>query len=150
MDNDSSILPDINVAEMGRLSRRIVTARVMIFFTSGLCFLLMILFTLLASQEEDDNDASVCLTLSVIFLVLALYSLQKPLVSTVIAACMITTLFIYEIPSLFEGVNTKYEYGRADMLLGLAVTFIHAVILFSILRGSIAARKYDKIYLAPI
>ena len=144
MENDWQIFPDLNTPLVKKYTKRIVTARVLIFILAAICLFIAVIGLFLKPQHPGEKEDAIVLlvffgSMCLIYLVSGFLSIQKPYSSFMVAAILtllFLILFIYGglTGLLIDSTVTEISFYSIIALLILAVALI-------ILRGAIFAKK---------
>ena len=152
MDNDLQIFQNLNTQLANKYTKRIVTARILIFILATICLLIAVMGLILNLQSPDvKQDALLVLkffgTMCLVYLASGVISIRKPF-SSFIVAFILTLLFILFFilggltGVLIDSTVTQIFYFSITILLILAVALI-------ILRGVIFAKKRKDLMIFP-
>ena len=152
MDNDLQIFQNLNTQLANKYTKRIVTARILIFILATICLLIAVMgLTLNLQSPGEKQDALLLLkffgTICLVYLASGVISIRKPFSSFMVAFILTLLIILFFILGgltgvLIDSTVTQIFYFSLTALLVLAVALI-------ILRGAIFAKKRKDLMIFP-
>ena len=149
MENDDLIFTNINTPLINKYTKHIVTARILIFILAAISLFMAGIGFILKPEHPGEREDSIVLlicfgSMGLIYLVLGVISIKKPLTSFIITS-IFTTLFLLLFID-FSLASLAYVSNAEISVYCITVVLILALIFF-ITRGAIYAKKHKNLML---
>ena len=142
MENNPVIFTDneVDIALAAKLTKRIVTARVLVFIWAAFCFLVAVLDLIYPMGASVGLPAVVTFfCVGLFYMLLGIWSIRSPFAPILIVSIINAFLCLCWVLAMI----TTFSY-RASAI-NIASTIIQFAFLFFMLRGVVAARKVKRI-----
>ena len=142
---NETLKPDGEYAtEIRRCTKRIITARVMIFVISGLILALACFVIWVGVAMYSDGmfimPAIKLAGIGLLFLFLGLFSLFRPFVPLLIASVISVAGFAWWLTGFFD-----YTSMNELLIEGFGVDFVQIILIWFIIRGAVYAYRKEKL-----
>jgi|GEM_PF-6292470 len=146
MDNDSLIFTNDSTQQFNKHTKRILTARILIFILAAIClFMASIGFILEPHHPDEREDAIVLLILfgsmSLIYLVSGVISIRKPFTPFIITAILTVLFLMLFVYGSLTGL--LYDSNVAEISAYCITAVLLLVSIFFIVRGAIYVKKHN-------